>query len=85
MHEQVFLTVHRTQPGHLVSWARLRHDMKRRTNRTASRTPRSRDKTSLTPVTSAVQVHTSEEEKWGGKVIVLKLRRITQACEYKLE
>ena len=36
---------------------------KRQTNRTANRTPRSHDKTSLTPLTSAVQVHTSEEEE----------------------
>lgn len=85
MHEQVFLTVHRTQPGYLVSCTRLRDDMQRRTNRTANRTPRSRDKTSLTPLTSAVQVHTSEEEKREKKVVVLKLCRITQACEYKLE
>ena len=63
MYEQVFLTVHRTQPGYLVSYTHLRDDMKRQTNRTANRTPRSHDKTSLTPLTSAVQVHTSEEEK----------------------
>lgn len=84
MYEQVFLTVHRTQPGSWVSSTRLRDDMKRQTNRTADRTPRSRDKTSLTPLTSAVQVQTSEEEK-EKKVVVLKLCRITQACEYKLE